>query len=122
MDRQRILSRQRFDSAIMGLPIRHLGSKTGSPGVHLEFPAVSLMAALSGMTAMMIGGRALQGVGGVGITVMVNAVVSLLVFANVVNSRSRGIYLGIIAVACAVATSLGPIIGGALSNKISWRW
>jgi len=36
--------------------------------------------------------------------------------------RRRGAYYGIIGGVWAIASSLGPIVGGAFTEKVTWRW
>jgi EmrB/QacA subfamily drug resistance transporter len=66
---------------------------------------------------MLIAARAVQGIGGGGLIVLVNIVISDL-FAM----RDRGQYFGMIGGVWALASSLGPIVGGLLTQKVSWRW
>ncbi|RMD44218.1 hypothetical protein DV735_g781, partial [Chaetothyriales sp. CBS 134920] len=68
-------------------------------------------------TAMMIAGRAVQGVGGGGISVMVEIVV-----CDLVSLRERGKYVGLIGSMWAIGSVVGPVTGGALSQHTSWRW
>ncbi|PQE27754.1 Major facilitator superfamily domain general substrate transporter protein [Rutstroemia sp. NJR-2017a BVV2] len=77
----------------------------------------SLICALSNSVGMLIAGRAIQGGGGGGLIVLVN-----ITLADLVSLRERGKYLGIIGMVWATASAAGPSIGGALAEKVSWRW
>lgn len=89
----------------------------------LTLLSVALFALGSGIaggansTAMMIGGRTVQGIGGGGINVMVEIVV-----CDLVSLRERGKYVGIIGSMWAIGSVVGPIVGGALSQHTTWRW
>ncbi|KAG8939282.1 hypothetical protein FRC04_006722 [Tulasnella sp. 424] len=65
---------------------------------------------------MLIAGRAIQGVGGGGILAMTEIVV-----ADLIPLSERGNYMGISGAVWAVASAIGPPIGGAFSQS-SWRW
>lgn len=41
---------------------------------------------------------------------------------DMVGLNERGAFAGIVAVAWALGTVLGPIIGGAIAEKTTWRW
>lgn len=77
----------------------------------------SLVAALAVNIGMLIVARAIQGIGGGGLIILVNIVIS-----DLFSMRSRGQYFGIIGMVWALASALGPVIGGALTEKVSWRW
>jgi MFS family permease len=77
----------------------------------------SLLAGVSVNMNMLIAARVIQGIGGGGLIVLVNITISDL-FAM----RDRGAYFGIIGGVWALASSLGPVVGGALTQKASWRW
>ncbi|ORY09464.1 major facilitator superfamily-domain-containing protein [Clohesyomyces aquaticus] len=77
----------------------------------------SLLAAVSININMLIAARVVQGIGGGGLIVLVNITISDL-FAM----RERGAYFGIIGGVWALASSLGPVVGGAFTQKVSWRW
>jgi MFS family permease len=64
-----------------------------------------------------IAARVIQGIGGGGLVVLVNIAISDL-FAM----RERGTYFGIIGGVWALASSLGPIIGGLFTQKVNWRF
>lgn len=68
-------------------------------------------------TAMMIAGRAVQGVGGGGILTM-----SEIVICDLVSIRERGLYAGIIGGIWAIAAVVAPILGGAFAHGSTWRW
>ncbi|KAG8918932.1 hypothetical protein FRC01_001574 [Tulasnella sp. 417] len=65
---------------------------------------------------MLIAGRAIQGVGGGGILAMAEIVV-----ADLVPLSERGNYMGIFGAVWAVASAIGPPVGGAFSQS-NWRW
>lgn len=77
----------------------------------------SLLAAVAVNMNMLIAARVIQGIGGGGLIVLVNICISDL-FAM----RERGAYFGIIGGVWALASSLGPIVGGALTQNVNWRW
>lgn len=77
----------------------------------------SLIAALSINIGMLIAARAIQGLGGGGLVVLVN-----IVIGDLFSPRRRGAYYGVIGGVWALASSLGPIIGGAFTTKVTWRW
>ncbi|MEV5481385.1 MULTISPECIES: MFS transporter [Streptomyces] len=61
--------------------------------------------------------RAVQGAGGGGIVIGVQALV-----AEVVRPRTRGRSLGLIGAAFGLASMAGPLIGGLCTDRASWRW
>ncbi|WP_442984707.1 MDR family MFS transporter [Schaalia sp. lx-260] len=61
--------------------------------------------------------RALQGLGGGGLMISSQAIMG-----DLIPPRSRGIYSAPIGAMFGVASVLGPIIGGWLTDSISWRW
>ncbi|KAJ3109592.1 hypothetical protein HDU96_007174 [Phlyctochytrium bullatum] len=62
-------------------------------------------------------GRAISGIGGGGISSMIYIVIS-----DLVSLRARANYQGIVNTTAGVASVVGPLIGGILSDKASWRW
>jgi hypothetical protein len=77
----------------------------------------SLLAAVSVSIAMLIAARAIQGIGGGGLIILVNICIS-----DLFSMRNRGPYFGIIGMVWAFASAVGPILGGVFTQKVSWRW
>ncbi|KAJ0124333.1 uncharacterized protein J7T55_005671 [Diaporthe amygdali] len=67
--------------------------------------------------AALIAGRLIQGIGGGGINVMTQIVVS-----DLVPLRDRSRFMSIIFSFYSIALSIGPVVGGALAEHSSWRW
>lgn len=61
--------------------------------------------------------RAFQGVGGSGIYSMVGVVVTA-----VVPTEKFGKYMAILSSVFAVASILGPLLGGVINDNTTWRW
>ncbi|GAB3406016.1 MDR family MFS transporter [Flindersiella endophytica] len=79
-----------------------------------------LGSALSGASQTMIqliGFRALQGLGAGGLIVGVMAIIG-----DLVPPRDRGKIMGYTAPVMGVATIGGPLLGGLLTDHLSWRW
>ena len=66
---------------------------------------------------MLIAARALQGAAGGGLMQLVTITIS-----DLFSVRSRALYLGLLGFVWALAGSTGPLIGGAFTQLVSWRW
>ncbi|PWY92763.1 hypothetical protein BO70DRAFT_425431 [Aspergillus heteromorphus CBS 117.55] len=77
----------------------------------------SLVCALAINLPMIIAGRAVQGAGGGGIIVLANICVS-----DLFSVRDRPMYYGLFGSTWAIAGALGPIVGGAFTTDVTWRW
>ncbi|KAI9291570.1 MFS general substrate transporter [Neoconidiobolus thromboides FSU 785] len=66
---------------------------------------------------MLIICRAIAGIGGGGLISL-----SVIIISDIVSLRRRGIFMGMVGANFAVASVVGPLIGGALTEKASWRW
>jgi EmrB/QacA subfamily drug resistance transporter len=65
----------------------------------------------------LIGFRALQGLGAGGLMVNVMAIIG-----DLVPPRERGRYQGIMAAIMSLAMIAGPLVGGLITDHLSWRW
>jgi EmrB/QacA subfamily drug resistance transporter len=61
--------------------------------------------------------RAVQGIGG---AIMFS--VSLALLADAFRGKDRGIAFGVWGAITGVAVAIGPLLGGALTSGLSWRW
>ncbi|WYZ42547.1 hypothetical protein EsH8_VI_000246 [Colletotrichum jinshuiense] len=83
----------------------------------LVFLVGSLIGALAQNMDALIAGRIIQGTGGGGILGL-----SATVIGDVFSPRDRSKYYGVIGVVWGMACGAGPVVGGAFSQYVSWRW
>jgi EmrB/QacA subfamily drug resistance transporter len=83
----------------------------------LFFVAGSVLCGLAQSMTMLVGARALQGIGGGAITVTASALIG-----EVVPLRERGRYQGILGAVFGVTTVIGPLLGGYFTDYLTWRW
>ncbi|KAG0224222.1 hypothetical protein BGW42_005282 [Actinomortierella wolfii] len=68
------------------------------------------------MEALLIG----RGIAGLGAGGMINLVI--IIVADIVSLRDRGKYQGIIGSMFGISSVIGPLLGGVLAEKSTWRW
>ncbi|ADP81104.1 MFS transporter [Pseudofrankia inefficax] len=88
-----------------------------SIGVGL-FGLASLVGGFAGTPGLLIGARAVQGVGG---ALMAPAALSLLALAFA-EGEARNKALGIFAAVSGTGGAFGLVLGGVLTDEASWRW
>ena len=81
------------------------------------FTASSLACGLSSSATELIGARAVQGVGS---ALMMPATLSII--TATFAARERGMAIGIWAGVSAMALAIGPLLGGVITEHISWNW
>jgi EmrB/QacA subfamily drug resistance transporter len=98
-----------------------LGDRFGRRRVFLAglaiFTAASAAAALAPSSGALIAARAVQGLGA-GIV----APLSLTILSAAVPAERRGLALGIWSGVSGLGIALGPLVGGAVIEGISWQW
>lgn len=79
------------------------------------FVAGSLISAMAPSMAVLIAGRALQGLGGGGLMALVQTIIG-----DVAPPRERGKYMVYISAVWATSSIAGPVLGGLLAEYVHW--
>lgn len=77
----------------------------------------SVIGGMAHSMAVLITGRAVQGVGAGGLMILSQAIM-----ADVVPARERGKYAGLMGAVFGVSAVLGPVLGGWFTDGPGWRW
>jgi EmrB/QacA subfamily drug resistance transporter len=81
------------------------------------FTAASFLCGIATDTLLLQLSRGLQGVGG---AIMFS--VSLALLADAFRGKDRGVAFGVWGAITGLAVAIGPLLGGALTSGLSWRW
>jgi len=81
------------------------------------FTGASAAAALAPSADWLIAARALQGIGGAIVTPL-----TLTILSAAVSRERRGVALGAWSGIAGLAVAMGPLVGGAVVEGISWQW
>jgi len=82
------------------------------------FTLSSLAAGLAGSGGMLIGSRAIQGIG----AALLMPATLAIIMAAFTNVRERSMAIGIWAAVGALALATGPALGGLISQHLHWGW
>ena len=82
------------------------------------FTVSSLLAGFAGGPVTLIAARALQGIGAAAVTPTTLAIIS----ATFTDPRERNAAVGIWGGVGALALAVGPVLGGLLTQHVSWEW
>jgi EmrB/QacA subfamily drug resistance transporter len=98
-----------------------LGDRLGRKRVFLVaialFTAASALCGAAQSPTWLIVARGVQGIGGAGMFA-----VSLAIISQEFHGRERGTAFGIWGATVGLAVAIGPLVGGALTTYVGWRW
>ncbi|CAI7619560.1 unnamed protein product [Penicillium glandicola] len=81
------------------------------------FETGSLICAVSQNSITLIAGRAITGAGGSGVTSG-----CYIIIAHIAAPEKRAAYTGILGATYGIASIMGPLVGGAFTDQLTWRW
>ncbi|KAJ2298896.1 hypothetical protein IWW55_004341 [Coemansia sp. RSA 2706] len=83
----------------------------------LVFMAGSAACGWAPSMGVLVFGRALQGIGGAGLLSLV-----FIIISDLTTAKQRPAYLGVNNLMWTISSVIGPVLGGLLSDRASWRW
>jgi EmrB/QacA subfamily drug resistance transporter len=107
--------------AVLLLTGAALGDRFGRRRMFLAglalFTGASALAALAPSSGALVAARALQGIGAAAVTPL-----TLTLLSEAVPAERRGLALGAWGGISGLAIAIGPLVGGAVVEGISWQW
>lgn len=103
----------------MSVLVFELGSLAcGTFEIHdMEMRMTHMAPGVAKNSETLIAGRAITGMGGAGVIGGVYIIV-----AFVVPPPKQAAYLGLVGAVFSIASVAGPLLGGVLTDRLSWRW
>ena len=107
--------------AVLLLTGAALGDRFGRKRMFLAglslFTLASAAAALAPSTGLLVAARAVQGAGAAAVTPL-----TLTLLAEAFPAQRRGMAIGVWSGISGIAVAIGPLVGGAVVQGISWHW
>jgi EmrB/QacA subfamily drug resistance transporter len=102
---------------VTGWAARRFGAKRVYTTSLVLFTAGSALCAVAGSTTSLVLFRVIQGAGG-GMIMPIGQ----LIMAQVAGPKRMGRVMGIVSMPAMLAPILGPVVGGAILEKLHWSW
>ncbi|KAG0346860.1 hypothetical protein BG004_000665 [Podila humilis] len=93
------------------------GRKTTMLFANIVFLVGSAICGWANSMTMLILGRAVAGIGAGGLLGMV-----FIIMSDMLDMRERGKYIGFVGVIFSLSSVIGPVLGGAFADHLTWRW
>lgn len=103
---------------ILGSALSIVPAKPVYLGSVVVFAIGSLLCGVAKSFTTLVVGRAIAGWGGGGLIIS-----AVIIMSEITRLRDRSLYYGLLgAIVYAISTIPGPLVGGVLTERVSWRW